>query len=279
VLPSAPLARAIRSVINKSTETKYVSQMIQNVSTPANEGYVREVLSGVDANTRLRGVIPNLSQGVGSNQRIGTMITPTKLRVTVKYYVDYSNERALECYVRQFLLTAKSIKNPALWQGQEQTFQSNMLDVGNGTNTYPDYGASQDTWSHTQWPITNETFSKLPKGNKTFKFSKQPGFIQNAAGNSGVTPYAPGRVVEHTSVFTIKCPKLKYEQFVEQGLNNYVQPTNFCPLWGACGFMITNENNAQYRQLLGAISGGGVGVPATPLIRYTIFSEMWFKDD
>jgi len=276
--PTPALKATVTKILNSKTETKYVSQFIQNVTTPANMGYVREVLNSSDANTRLRTILPLVEQGVGPNQRIGIAITPVKFRVTIRYYVDHPNTRGFECHVRQFLLTSKSIRNSTLWSGATiGTQQGNMLDKGDGTNTFPDYGVSKDTWSHTQYPLAKETFTPLPRGNKTFKFGKQAGTPQNAqvAAGAGETPYAPQHALEHTSVVNINCPKLKYEQ---DGVN-YVLPTNFCPLWGACGYVVTSEDNAQYRQLLGEISGGGIGVPSTPLIRYTIFSELWFKDD
>jgi len=246
---------------------------------PANEGYVRETLNAGDANTRLRTFLPDVYQGTNINQRIGNTITPIKLRLTIRYYVDYTNTRGLECYVRQFMLTSKSVKNPAMWpsNGDEQTQQ--LINLGDGTYGSATFGVSPDTWALADAPIAAPVFSALPKGNKTFKFAKQPGYLQNESAADGIPVYAPNRVSDHKSVVTIKCPKLKYDQDDSTGLNNYTQPTNFCPLFGACGYTITNETNACYRQLLGTISGGGVGVPANPIIRYTLFSELWFKDD
>jgi len=245
------------------------------VDEPANQDYVREVLNSSDANTRLRTLLPQVSKGTGANQRIGNAITPIKFRVSITYYLDQTNTRGLECHVRQFLLTAKGVKNGTQWANYQTEAQSNMLDYGDGTNGFPDYGASKDTWANVSYPLAKETFTKLPKGNKTFKFAKQPGYIQNEGAGDGLAVFAPNRVVDHKSVVSIKCPKLKYE---EAGVNLTI-PTNFCPLWGACGYVITSDDNAQYRQLLGAISGGGIGVPANPIVRYTILSELWFKDD
>ena len=266
--------------MNKMTETKYVSQTIQSVSNPGNEGYVRESLNAGDANTRLRTILPNLGQGVGSNQRIGTVITPVKVRVTIRYYVDQTNERAFRLHVRQFLLTSKSVKNPAMWPTEGDSQTKNLLDNGDGTNTFATYGVDRNSWLTISKPINKTAFTKLGKGNKTLSFGKQGGRPQNEqTGGNATTPYDARSVLEHTQVLTFTCPKLKYEQFVEQGLNNYLQPTNFNPLFGACGYVVSSEDAQCYRQLLGTISGGGIGLPSTPLIRYTIFSEMWFKDD
>jgi len=256
-----------------------VAQFIQNVDSPANQGYVREVLNASDANTRLRTILPNVYQGTDIDQRIGNTITPVKLRLTIRYYTDFTNTRALECYVRQFLLTSKSVKNPQIWAAEGDDETVHMLNRGNGTYTAPVFGASPQTWAEADLPIASPVFSTLPKGNKTFKFAKQPGLLQNESTADGIPVYAPNRVTEHKCVVTIKCPKLHYTQESESGLNNYIQPTNFNPLFGACGYTITNESAACYRQLLGTISGGGIGVPANPIIRYTLFSELWFKDD
>jgi len=279
VQPTKALTMAVSKMMNRKTETKYVSQFIQNVDSPDNQDYVREVLNSSDANTRLRSLLPNVSQGTEANQRIGNTITPVKFRVTIQYYIDESNTRGLECYVRQFMLTSKSFKNEILLADAQSDVLENMLDRGDGTFGYPAFGAAQDTWIESSLPVAKEHFSLIPRGNKTFKFAKQPGYLTNAADDSGTTPYAPNRVSTHKCVVNIKCPKLKYDNAVSSGATNYYIPTNYCPLWGACGYVITSENNAQYRQLLGTISGSGEGVPANPLIRYTIFSELWFKDD
>ena len=204
VQPTKALTMAVSHMLNRKTETKYVSDMIQNVDSPANQDYVREVLNSSDANTRLRFLLPALYQGTGSDQRIGNTITPVKLRVTINYYIDESNTRGLECYVRQFAVTAKSIKNVNLLAGDQSDLLNNMLDAGNGIYQYPAYGASKDTWAQTSWPIVKEQLSLIPHGNKTYKFAKQPGYLTNAADDSGTTPYAPNRVSHHKCVLNIK---------------------------------------------------------------------------
>ena len=279
VVPTAPLARAIRSVINKTTETKYVSQIIQSVTTPANFGYVREVLSGTDANTRLRHILPNLSQGVGSNQRIGTVITPIKVRVTVRYFFDQPYTNADRINVRQYVVTNKMVKTSPLWETNSQIQQSSMVEVGNGTNTYPDFGASPNSFLNASRHINKATFTPL-KGCKDFVLQKQAGYVHGAQTSFADYAYSPYfGAIEHTEAIRVKCPKLKYEQFVEAGQDNYQQPTNFCPLWGAVAWNTCTEQSKTYRDQQGEISGSGVGKPAVPIIRYTIFSEMWFKDD
>lgn len=265
--------------MNKNTETKYVAQIIQSTTTPANMGYLREALSGTDANTRLQPIIPQLSQGVGTNQRIGSVVTPIKMRVTVRYFYDYNFTNSLKTHVRQYVVTNKMVKTAPLWETNSQTQQSSMLEVGNGTNTYPDFGTTPDAQVHASRHINRATFTPL-KGCKDFVLQKQGGQPLGAPVVLADYSYSPlfGQQ-EYVSTFLVKCPKLKYEQFLEAGQDNFRYPTNFCPLWGAVAWTSTDDQSKTYRNQEGDISGSGVGRPSVPVIRYTIFSELWFKDD
>lgn len=277
--PTPALKAVLTKFLNGKTETKYVAETIQSLTTPANNGFVREVLAGTDANTRLRRMLPNLSQGVGSNQRIGTVITPIKVRITIKYVIDQNYTNADKINLRQYVVTNKMVKTWPLWDTNSQVQQSSMLEVGNGTNTYPDFGAGPEFIQNASRHLNKATFTKL-KGSRDYTFAKQGGYTHGAltsAADYAYTPYIGA--VEHTSVVSLKCPKLKYEQFVEAGQDNYLQPTNYCPLVGAIAWNASTQQANTYRNQQGAISGGAVGVPTVPIIRYTIFSEMWFKDD
>jgi len=204
---------AVNRLINRKAETKYRAQTIQD------NGYVLGNIAGGDSWKYLFPVIPSMSQGTGSAQRIGNSIAPIKLKVTVDYFFHRNGFEPLANQsddsvnlpgtyrVRQFSVTSKSIRGCSAWvdstSAQKIAQQGRLLEVGDGTVTAPNSVelANQD------FKISDENWTKH-KGNKTFFMGKQSGTQWTLSSE----PIAPNQTYHKRVCFFVKCPKtFKYE--------------------------------------------------------------------
>lgn len=254
--------------MSKELETKYVAYTWS-------DRYIPGSLPGDNLTRRLFTVLPPLTVGPASNQRIGNSIHPVKLRVTAQYFFngdgvqggqDINGVGKSGLYeVRQFCLTSKDIKANRAWTSTVATDrQPRMLEVGDGTTINPD---SASAWNMT-YKISDENFTPI-KGCKRFIMGKNAGVINGGS----LDPLTTARA-QDTLHFSIKCPKtFHYEEDVT---DNY--PTNFCPLFGAHAGLITNSLSTTYDGLLGVIPGNTNSIPLHPIIRSNVRVELWFKD-
>ena len=254
-------------MIKGQEETKYAALVIQSSTTPANMGFILDKLDGNSNGTYMQPVIPAVGQGSGSNNRIGDVITPTKFVVHVKFFFDSNFTNQGVYHIRNFLASFKGIKDQASWLSSTRSIaQANMIDQGDGSQSYPDFG-SGDRWVKSEFPLNTRAWTRVGKGSKIIRIAKNPGPTQQSAVANGAPLMASYPTEVHLRM-TCKLPKLKYAN------TGSYYPDNVCPLWGACAFAITNGQT--YLQQLGAVAS--TGVPTNPIIRYTLSSELWFKD-
>lgn len=267
---SKPLARAIRKVVNSQAETKYVAREV-------NDGYIVGNLIGDQPYRRLQTVLPQITQGTSAQSRIGNVIKPIKLSVTVQYFFQGNglegsqdtnsviNSGLFE--VRQFSVQPRLYRSAATWTPAVAAVeQTKLLEKGDGTTVVP-YSASA---TNVLYPVSNENFITLA-GNKRIMLGKNAGLIQQSADKYPLTNIR----AQDTIHYNVKCPAvLKYDEN-----SNY--PTNFNPLWGAYATLLTNYGPATasttYDGLLNPLLG--TGAPTHPIIRYNLRVEMWYKDE
>lgn len=130
--------------------------------------------------------------------------------------------------------------------------------------------------------ISEENFTKH-KGNKTFIMGKQNGGQWTA----GQQPIAPGQLYSKRIVFYVKCPKhFKYEDPDAGASAGQTYPTNFNSLMGVHAGCVAPSENASifnapftsYDALCLPVSATAPSYPYNPIIRYTVRSELWYKD-
>lgn len=274
VVPSAPLARAIRSVINKSTETKYVAVNFT-------DRYVPGSLPGDNVTRRLFNLVPPIVVGTTSHGRIGNAISPIKFRVTVQYYFQGDGlgsgqdlnavNKSLLAEVRQFVVSPKDIKSNRGWTPTVATaLQPKLLEVGDGTTINPDSALPINL----EYKISDENFKPL-KGCKKFIMGKNAGTVQQQ--DTTGYPLTTARA-QNTLHFSVKCPKVfKYD---DDNTDNY--PSNFLPLFGCHAGLLVNMLSGQlsttYDGVVGVLAGNTNSIPIHPLLRYNVRSELWYKD-
>lgn len=278
--PTTSLGAQIRREIANAAETKYVRAILQQDAPLL--GYV----SPSAANAKFQVLLPELVQGTSNFTRLGNTVTPVKLRATYYYFfaapVDGSSRVNLPgAYkVRQYITTSKSSKSQVSWTANATTETVKYIDNGDGTYAIPQPGTSGApgfSYGYMQLalPSNKDAFTDLP-GCKVLdlvkncgNFAQAPAFPA-AATNLGTDPYTGVATnASRIEVIDIKCPaKLTFTSG-----NNY--PDNFAPLGAAAGSILSEGANS-YSALLGTVTGG---VPANPVIRYTLQVEMWYKDE
>lgn len=262
VRASPLLAKAINGVIKRNEETKYVAEDL------AYDANILGFLDGVFPNNRLFTLVPQVSVGPTSSSRIGQKIRPTKIRVHCQYYFDNAATTGSDCFIRQYVATSKEFKSKrALTNAAQQPLLTKMMDNGDDTTSIPNPGANP---LQLTYPLERESFTAL-KGSGTFHITKNTGLPFNASigALSGNDPLAT--VASSISyAFDVKPPKtLLYE-------HNDSYPSNFNPLMGvaACNFAVGGSAQS-YPSQQGSIS---LGVPANPILKMRIRTEMWYKD-
>lgn len=274
---SKGLRAAILKVTRTDNETKYIAKVFRvNQALPWD-------LDGTVASRKLFSIIPDVTQGVTALTRVGDVISPVKLKVTVVYTWDTEFIGHYQLYVRQMLLTNKTIKTYDDWVTarvppipSEQ--QSLLLKDYNDTNTFPTGDTAVDMMNLYK-PINTDAWT-LHKGSKIFYMTKNDGRILNPDATTStatvpalqqVQPYA-GMTVVHKS-FNVKLPKkFKYDTAAA------TQPTGFLPLFGAYMGLEGTQSIADSKAHYGLGPYDAQNVPTTPAVRITVRAELWFKD-
>jgi len=278
--PTTSLGAQIRREIANAAETKYVRAVLQQDQPLL--GYV----SPSAANAKFQVLLPELVQGTSNFTRLGNVVTPVKLRATYFYFfaapTDGSSRVNLPgAYkIRQYITTSKSSKSQVSWTANQATETVTYIDNGDGTYAIPQPGTSQSPgfvygYQQLAMPSNKDRFTDLP-GCKVLdlvkncgNFAQAPAFPA-AATNLGTDPYTGVAAnASRVEVIDIKCPaKFTYTSGI-----NY--PDNFAPLGAAAGSVLSEGANS-YTALLGTVTGG---VPANPIIKYTLTIELWYKDE
>nr|WAE43258.1 MAG: capsid protein [Cressdnaviricota sp.] len=273
------LAKQIRAIELRNAETKYVAADVVTIAGgtgQAQKGYVRDALDNTDQQTRMFGILPNVSQGTGGSNRVGDKITPIKLVVHVKYFVAQAYTNSFLAHIRQFFVTQKSFKNIDNLSSINAVLGT-LLANGTGGTTSCQVGSTVENFRQLNYPLSTN-FTKLGRGCVNLRIGKQTGSPQvQAITNSGEDtnvstsygPLPPGVGEEVNVTYTFKLPVLKYTN------DNSTQPYNCAPLFGCAACL--ESDTVTYLSQSGTIAGQ-TGYPSNPIIRYVMRSEMWFKD-
>ena len=223
---SSKFAKKVLAVVNRKEETKYVSKQLGGANIPGTL-----VVPG-----NLVPCIPQLTQGVGSFQRIGQKINMARGRVDFQIYLipaagaQYPTQ---DVWVKIFLLNSKQAKSYA----QVATLSSNtLLDQGDGTTT--DWSVVANAGAYQFMPLSKEDFSGSVR---TIKLTKNQGQA-NSDLNTTNGPNTFGRVGAVTSFSWKHKAPLLYDEGVA---TNY--PTNYAPVYAFCAM---NSDQTPYQGLV-----------------------------
>jgi len=238
-MPTTKLARAVKSVMNRNTETKYVRETIVS---EGNVVWNSQIAGSADWYRAL----PLVSRGSNSNQRVGDKIQPKSLKVNWTFRFDKNDQNTRDIFVVLYLLSSKSNKdyNTNNNSGALPSNFNQYLDNGNDTTTY-----FSGTWADSQKPVNRENFTVHTKkiinlikptglangsgvvgpalldasGNIQTDLSGNPVYL--AAGSDGM--YSHERSVRKSFSYTFKSlPK----NFLYSDVS-LSRPANFAPVW------------------------------------------------
>lgn len=217
-LTKARLATAIRRVVGRS-ETKYVASNVDYAGNALAEPWYS---NGPIILTSATPAIPLLTQGVGDFQRVGNMINPTSLKVTLKFGFNPVDVDTHSCYVVVYYGVSRDTKTWAA--GNNPMGTANFLDNGDGTSV-PFSGIV----TALNKPIDNKQFIMK---RIVFPLSKteglQSGYLNPAAQKDNYAT-SNGRSTK-TLTLTFKPPKtLRYNLAAD------TYPQNYAPFY-AVGF-------------------------------------------
>lgn len=261
---SKPLKAAINRIVKGNIETKYVAQTIM-----LNQPLVYEC--GLFPNNRLRNLIPAITQGMDSYQRIGDKIKPVRMRVHVHYSWDATFVGSSPPVIRQFHVTSKAVKSHEQWTpAVAGSATLRLLDGGQGIPERPSGDGAGNICGQTfMKPVNKDDFTPH-KGCRTFIMQKNSGdWVQDTKSPNTDAPssYSSSQLTQEHG-FSVKLPKtLNYDS----SLGDY--PVNALPLFAA-HWSYPNEllisNTDPYSPT--------TGLPNTNKVHVTVRTELWYKD-
>lgn len=209
-------AQRVMRVINRTEETKYVANAkdgglvdLPNYWYPPGDLPAAEFIPGM----------PALTQGTDDYQRVGNVVKPKSIAVSVKVGLNPQNTQACSLLGVIYYGTSKDEKN---WGANSPAGNGQILDEGDGTTT---------AWSGVKFQL-NMPIERHQYNLKriVFRLSKTEG-IQNAdiSGNEvvqGNYSTSNGLSVKNF-MLRFKAPaSLQYKS------GTAVFPSNFAPFWG-----------------------------------------------
>lgn len=295
---SARFAKKVRKVIKAESETKYVAENL------VVDGYVIDNIQGQSSQRRLISLLPAISQGTARNNRIGNKIQPIKMTCTAQYYFhtdpytspsdisgvtvgppNQTNRSVIASgiyEVRQVCVQPKFSKSSQDWLlNNGSDIHGKLLDSGTGTLVPANSADPQNL----NYPIFKDEFTPT-KGNKKFMLAKNNGMV------FGSTDYPLADMrAQNTIHWSVKCPKVFHYDQASAGptpLGPSFYPTNFNPLFGNYAGVLANSGatslvtatSSTYGQLIGTATTAGAGQYywTSPIVRYNLRVELWYKD-
>jgi len=247
-------------LIKQPAETKYCAEQLldPDLTTTVPSPY-SNFNSPISTQADWYRVLPQLSQGVDVDQRIGNVVIPSKVRLHLncKFSKNSNDSNARDITVVVYVLKAKG-QNQYLIPGGGSTSAPIGGNLVLNYNSYLDKGDGTDTafsgyWRDSTLPINREAVVLHNK--RTFRLYKPAGVL-----NSNESPTAVSSAQEklhHSMHFDFKPKKLKYDTV------SAVLPTNFAYCF-AVGYYY-NDGTAPD-------TGGG-------LLQVSARTEMWYKDE
>lgn len=240
-------AQRVMRVINRQEETKYVANAKDGglVDLP-NYWYSTGSLAAADYVPGM----PALTQGTDDYQRIGNVVRPKKVSVSIKVGLNPQNIQACSLLGVIYYGTSKDEKN---WSVNSPAGNGQILDDGDGTTT---------AWQGLKYQLNNPIERHQYNLKRiVFRLSKTEGIqnadISGATVTQGNYSTSNGLSVKNFLI-SFKPPKsLQYKS------NTSVFPTNFAPFWGI-GFCHAD--------------GSPLQVADNELVQVTSKCHMYFKD-
>lgn len=240
-------ARRVMRVINRTEETKYVANAKDGglVDLP-NYWYSNGSLAAADYNPGM----PALTQGTDDYQRVGNVVKPKSIAVSVKVALNPQNVQACSLLGVIYYGTSKDEKN---WGANSPAGNGQILDEGDGTTT---------AWSGVKYQLNNPIERHQYNLKRiVFRLSKttgiQNGDISGATVEQGNFSTSNGLSVKNF-MLRFKAPaSLQYKS------STATFPTNFAPFWGI-GFCHAD--------------GSALEVADKELVQVTSKCHMYYKD-
>lgn len=210
--PSKALVKTIKSIIHKQTETK------QAAATQYTE--IQNYNSGITASGDNNFIVPNISQNVFDNGRIGDQIRAQKLSIKGHFMTRFTAGAGTTYYnncrvgVRVMIVMPKAYPAQGAINGYATTWMASLLKKGGTTVSFT--GLISDLYA----PINTDCVTKYY--DKIF-------YVQNPL--SGSTPatnnlFMPDQTCKFFSkTINLKNKLLKYDADIDSGLT----PVNFNP--------------------------------------------------
>jgi len=208
----------IKSVVARSEETKYRSELIHNSIAHNSQITVADVIS----------LLPKLVQSQGDTaifEREGMRITPKTLKIDAEVCLTQTggllvNDRSRALVVCYWVLQAKQLKNINLLAAN-LLLGSDLLKTGDSSNTQGFNGYVEDA----TLPINDARYTVLKKG--TFKLGMNTGIVQDST-TSGNQPLG-GQALNHRLSFTLKTPKTFVYDQDENTPRTVYYPNGYAP--------------------------------------------------
>jgi len=209
---SAPMTRAIKSVLKKEADTKFVAESLQRPDGFTTLNNYTAFSSGITSSNEVYACIPQLAQGSGESQRVGSHVSPTKCVIDLNIVAsDSYNMAAVDKTIHVFVLSAKSVRSLPNFSAIPIT---SLLNIGNGSSG-PFNGTSQAQ----TLPINTEEFTI--HHHKSFRMSKGFGLAYTLIANDSC--YAPSSTFRRLRLNVPLPKKLMYGSDADQ------YPTNAAP--------------------------------------------------
>lgn len=263
-----PVKKAVEQMINKTRETKYVSEVATGVDGPVNiygDVWPQGVGGPPNGNPQLWTLIPSLSEGTTDFERIGTRVQPTRhlvdLDIKFNHSTGYNSEPInsmawdLTCHV--WYGYARRYKNNDDVNANKVIIVENMLEDGQTGLPYRWQGGEND-----QMLAINNDYVVLK--HKKFRMYKPQGQANAAIGTANIgTPQVIGKRMR----LTLKPPKaLVYNEGTDF-------PENYCP------FVIIGYQHNDASQAANTYVSGTFGTPLnSPALEAVVRSHLYFKD-
>jgi len=260
-LTSTPMNTIVRKAVRKATKSAFAKKVMSVVKRNEETKYVAETITQVPggpptflvpsfqvAPLNLSRMIPNLTQGPGEHQRIGDVVSPTRINCMWNLFLGNSGN-AVDITLNIVIVSVKGANSqlalPGIPVGQ-------FLKVGDGTNTDPNGFTPVQFLTEVNYYKVNSDQYTLHKWIKR-RIVKGYG-LQNVL--PAPIPGASSPVADQGVVsikYTWKPPKLKYNLAAD------ITPTNHYPC-----YLIWATNND--------------GTALTGDTNFNCRSEMFFKD-
>lgn len=173
---SKPVTNAIKNVVHRMAENKTWSNVVQNLSLPPS---ITGSLSTTSVNPWNYNLLPQLSQGVGSSNRIGNQVRVIKnvIRgfVNLRPYDATLNPMTCPIEVKLFVFSCKTFTNFVGDMGYSNWLQ--FFTVNNADTGF--YGSMLDMLA----PVNNDMFTL--HATKRFQLSSSPFLVGNGTSNQG----------------------------------------------------------------------------------------------